>query len=225
MAFVNPNKPVGLALKGGLQGSNWTGKGHVYCILSTEATYNYFPGDLVALQAGGDTNGIPTIAMCAAGATAVGVIMAVGLSPALSLAAGAGPYINPNNLGINYAPITKTANYYALVCDDPYAVYEIQEASSTATTNLTTSAVGLNANIHLGSQATATAGNVTTYLSSTYLDNHTAPTTTSTFNLRILRLTQRIDNHFVTTPSTGGGYQKWDVMINNHQYAGGTTAP
>ena len=229
MAFVNPNKPAGLSPKGSLLGSNWDSKGHVYCIPSTDSTYNYFIGDLVQLgtggspAGGGDSNGIPYITLAGAGTPAVGVIVAVGQSPALSLAPGAGPYINVNNLSQIYAPITKTANYYALVIDDPFTIFEIQEGSSVATTNLTTSAVGLNANIALGAQATAAT--VTTYLSSTYLDNHTAPTTTSTLNLKILRLTQRIDNHFVTSPATGGGYQKWDVMINNHQYRAGITAP
>src|SRR5476651_819305 len=98
MAFVNPNKPAGLAPKGNLLGSNWDSKGHVYCIPSTDATYNYFIGDLVSLTAGGgDANGIPYIALTAAGAAAVGVIVAVGMAPALALAAGAGPYINPND--------------------------------------------------------------------------------------------------------------------------------
>ncbi len=224
MAFVNPNKPAGLSLKGGLLGYNWTGKGHLYCIPSTDSTYNYFQGDLVSLTAGGgDTNGIPYISLTAAGAAAVGVIQAVGASPALALAAVAGPYIDPNNLSLVYAPITKTKNYYALVIDDPFAVFEIQEGSSTATTNLTAAAVSLNANIALA--AASTNATVTSVYSQTYLDNHTAPTTTSTFNLKILRLTQRIDNHFVTSPPTGGGYQKWDVMINNHQFRGGVTAP
>lgn len=214
MAFVNPNKPAGLSPVASLGGSDWTAKGRMYAIPTTDTTYNYFPGDLVATIGGGDVNGLPLISQCAAGAAAVGVIMAVGTSPQ------GGPYINPNNLSLNYAPITKTQTYYAYVIDDPDQIYEIQEGGTG--TNLTTSVVGLNANIVLG--AIATAATPTGYLSGTTLSNNTAPATTSTYNLKILALAQRPDNHFVTNPTTNG-YQKWWVLINNHQYRGGVTAP
>ena len=123
MAFVNPNKPAGLAPVATLSGSNWTGKGRMYCIPSTDSTYNYFPGDLVSHASGGgsDANGIPYISLTAAGSAAVGVIQAIG-----TIATG-GPYINPNNLSLTYAPITKTQNYYAYVLDDPNIIFEVQE--------------------------------------------------------------------------------------------------
>src|SRR5271170_2198576 len=102
MAFVNPNKPSGLSPVATLSGSNWTGKGRMYAIPTSDSTYNYFPGDLVSLAgaAGGDVNGLPLITMCAAGATAVGVIQAVGTNPQ------GGPFVNPNNLATIFAPVT-----------------------------------------------------------------------------------------------------------------------
>jgi hypothetical protein len=217
MAFTNPNKPAGLSPVATLSGSDWTGKGRMYAIPTSDSTYNYFPGDLVSLSAsaGGDVNGLPLITMCTAGSTAVGVIQAVGINPQ------GGPYINPNNLALTYAPVTKTQTYYALVLDDPNIIFEIQEGGTG--TNLTTSVVGLNANILLGSASTA-ATPTGVYVSQTTLTNASAPTTTNTLNLKIVSFAQRIDNHFVTSPSTNG-YQKWWVLINNHQYRTGITAP
>ncbi len=220
MAFTNPSKLAGLSPVQLLSGAMYSGKGRMYVIPTSDATNNYFVGDLVSLAAaaGGDVNGLPLITIGTAGATAVGVIAAIGVNPQ------GGPYINPANLNLTYAPITKTVPYYCLVHDDPNIIFEIQEGG--ASTNLTTSVVGLNANIHAGAGTTNANPNANGYfLSSQYLDNATAPTTTNTYNLKIMSLAQRPDNHFVTSPTTGGGSQKWWVLINNHQYRTGITAP
>jgi len=225
-AFANPNKPAGLSPVQSLIGADWTQKANWYCIPSSDSTYNYMVGDLVALTSGGgDSNGTPYIAQCAAGAAAIGVIVGVGLAQSIAgILPFGGPPINPNNLAQVYAPIAKAGqNYYALVIDDPNVIFEIQEGSSVATTNLTQSSVSLNANIAIG--ANATAATPVGFLSNTYLDNHTAPTTTAAFNLRIVRFAPRLDNRFTTVPSTGGGFQKWWVKINNHYYSNGVTAP
>jgi hypothetical protein len=188
----------------------------VYAIPTSDATYNYFPGDLVSLvgggSAGGDTvTGLPYVSLTAAGAAAVGVIQAIGTNPY-------GPLINPNDLTKTYAPITKAVTYYAYVLDDPNIIFEIQEGG--AGTNLTAStACGRNANILLGAASTAASPGV--YVSQTVLTDTAAPTTTATLNLKILSLAQRPDNHFSTSPATGGAGQKWWVLINNHSYRGG----
>jgi hypothetical protein len=212
MAFVNPNKPSGLSPVATLSGSDWTGKGRVYAIPTSDATYNYFPGDLVSRATGGDVNGLPTVTMTTAGSTAVGVIQSIGTQLT-------GPYINPNNLSLIYAPITKLQVYYAFVLDDPNIVFEVQEGG--AGTNLTTTIVGLNANILLGAASTAAVPGV--FVSQTTLTNTAAPTTTSTLNLKILSLAQRPDNHFVVSPTLS--FQKWWVLINNHSFRAGITAP
>jgi len=214
MAFTNPNKPSGLSPVATLSGSDWTGKGRMYAIPTTDTTNNYFPGDLVSLVAGGaggDVFGLPLISLTAAGAAAVGVIQAVG-----TVAQG-GPYINPNDLSKTFAPLTKTVTYYAFVLDDPNIIWEIQEGG--AGTNLTTAVIGRNANILLG--AASTAANPGVFVSQTVMTDTAAPATTATLNLKILSLAQRPDNHFVTSPSTGGGGQKWWVLINNHSYRTG----
>jgi hypothetical protein len=219
MAFVNPNKPSGLSPVATLSGSDWTGKGRVYAIPTTDSTNNYFQGDLVSLvgggSAGGDTvTGLPYVSLTAAGAAAVGVIQAIGTNPS-------GPFINPNDLSKIYAPLTKTVTYYAYVLDDPNIIFEIQEGG--AGTNLTAStAVGRNANLLLGAASTAAAPGV--YVSQTVLTDTAAPTTTATLNFKIISFAQRPDNHFLTVPTTGGAAQKWWVLLNNHSYRAGIVA-
>src|ERR1019366_7898399 len=147
MALVNPNKLSGLSLVSSITSANLSGKGRMYSIPISDSTYNYFPGDLVGLAGGGDANGLPNVTLCAAGATAVGVIQAVGTNP------NGGPYIDVNNLARTYAPITKTVPYYAFVLDDPSLIWEFQEVGTG--TNLTAAVVGLNANLLLGAASTA----------------------------------------------------------------------
>lgn len=210
MAFVNPNKPAGLSPVRYLNGARWSGKGQIYSILAAD-TNPYFPGDVVKLGGSGDTSGIPNVTLSTSADTvpAVGVIMSVG-----TLQYGA--YASPNNLNLVNRPTgAQPVNYYALVEDDPNIIWEVQETG--AVTNLTQTAIGLNAQLLYA--APATGVNV----SGTMLDNggSVAPATTLTFQLKILRLAPRIDNHFVTSPATGGGFQKWWVLLNNHQFRTG----
>jgi hypothetical protein len=207
MAFVNPLKPAGLSPVRYLNGAKYDGKFQLYCVLAAD-TNPYYVGDLVTLSAsGGDVNGIPAITLATAGNIAVGVVVAIGTNPI------GGPYINPLNLNVVNRPTgAQTVNYYAAISDDPNIIYEIQEGG--AGTNLTVTAINNNANILYA--APATGVNV----SGTTLANATV-TTTATLNLKILRFAQRVDNHFLTTPSTGGAGQKWEVLINNHYFRTG----
>lgn len=219
MAFVNPNKPAGLTPVKYLNGAKWTGGGNIYAILSTD-TNAYSQGDLVTLTGTGDASGVPGITLYTEGTGPVtGVLIAVGVGSGPTglggIGAGAGgPYINPNNLALVQAPATKTQNYYALVVDDPNVIFEVQETGTD--TNLTQTCLGNNAPILYAAPATGV------YVSGTMLNN-TGVTTTSTLPLKILSFAQRADNHFSTSPTTGGGYQKWWVLLNNHSYRAGTT--
>jgi hypothetical protein len=187
----------------------------MYCVLAAD-TNPYYPGDLVVQAAGGgDTNGVPAVTLATAGNPAVGVVIAIGTLQGTGYLAPGGPYVNTANLNLVNRPSgAQTTNYYAIVADDPNIIFEIQEGGSG--TNLTQTAIGNNGNIVYA--APATGVNV----SGTQLNN-VGVTTTSTLNLKILRLAQRVDNHFVTSPATGGGAQKWEVLINNHLYRSGTT--
>lgn len=207
MAFVNPNKPAGLSPIKYLNGANYDGKGQLYSILAAN-TNPFYLGDLVDLAAGGDALGIPAITLATAGsAFHVGVVVAIGTT------AAGGPYLNVANLGSTiFRPSgAQTVNYYALVSDDPNIIYEIQEGGSG--TNIAATNFQGNSNIIYAAPAAGV------FVSGTQLNNTALPTTTATLDLKVLRLSQRIDNHFVTNPTTGGGAQKWEVLINNHQFA------
>lgn len=207
--MANSSKPSGLSPIKTLSGSEWTGKGNMYYIDPTD-TNPYYPGDLVALSGSGDpTRGVPGITLGTAGATAVGVIQSVGIN------ADGGPYINPNDLSKTSRPTgAQSIAYYAFVLDDPNIIFEIQESGSG--TNLAATAIGLNANIVYATPATGVAVSGTTM-------NNVGTAATSTLNLKIFGFQRRSDNVFVTSPSTGGGAQKWLVLINNHQYRTGIT--
>lgn len=193
--MANINKVAGLTPVKYLNGAKWTGQGNIYSIASDNTDAMYV-GDPVTLSGTGDTLGIPGIGIGVAGATCVGVIVAVG-----TIREGA--YINPADLTKVYAPATKASVYYALVVDDPNVVFEIQESG----TALAATDIGLNANFVIAAPST---GGV---LSGTYLGNSTK-NTTSTLNLKLLGLARRSDNVF-------GTYAKWNVLLNNHVFRTG----
>lgn len=236
-AFNNPNKPVGLspvahllALHGG-----FTGQGNLYAIAPGD-TGGFWPGDLVVpgttagntFGTGYDPNGVPIITKYVAGSTnpLVGVVQAIGIDPTgsqfinpnvLGGAAANYPFAGPN--GATYRPNAAQSTYfYALVLDDPFIVYEIQEGG--AGTNLTNQPAHFNFDVVVGNPATIGVN----AFSGTVLNNASGAAT-ATLPLRLQRLAPRIDNGFTTVPATGGGGQKWWVTLNHHIYRAGTTSP
>lgn len=204
--MANPNNATGLAPVQHFLGLQWNQVGRLYCILAAD-TNQYWIGDPVTTigNANADTFGVPAVTLATAGAATRGVIVGLGTIRY-------GPYVNPNNL--NSLPTrpsgSQTINWYALVIDDPYVVFEIQEAGVGST--LTATSVNRNANFNTGVRTS------TLTISPTFLDNNTV-STTSTLNLKIIQAVQRGDN----TPFTA--FQKWLVMINNHEFKVGTTSP
>lgn len=195
--MANPNKVMGLSPVKYLNGADWDGRGSVYSLLTDESNI-IAVGDPVKLAGSADANGVPNVTRATAGATAVGVVLAIGTNPS-------GPYINPNNLALVVAPATKPVVYYAFVADDPNIIFEIQEGGAGA--NLVVTDVGQNADFVAANPATGTV------VSGFYLDNN-AHDTTSTRNLKILRLAPRVDNAL-------GLYAKWWVLLNNHSFRTG----
>lgn len=102
----------------------------------------------------------------------------------------------------NYNPASTEA--IAIVADDPSQHFEIQE--ETAGTALAATSVGLNANV-----VYAESGSTVTGISGVELDTST-PASTGTFQLKILRLVDRVDNAI-------GQHAKWEVKINRHSDA------
>jgi len=188
----NPNKPQGLLPVSHLLGANWTGAMNVYYIASTDV--NAFAiGDPVASSGSADSNGVPGITLATAGTgNAIrGVIMGFGRYETLMA--------NPANLDSNIIPATKLNAYYALVMDDPFAIFEVQEIGTG--TYLTADEVGLNANLSAGTNNGYVSG---------WLLNNSGEGTGATLQVRLLGLSRRSDNAF-------GQYAKWRVLINNHE--------
>ena len=211
--MANSNKPSGLTPVAYLNGADWDGRGRLYHIDSGD-TNAYYVGDPVALQAGtetvaGEANGLPTLTVGQVGAPNVGVVLAVGSNPR------GGPYINPNDLTKTWRPAAaQSGPWFALVCDDPNVIYEIQEAATGYGTGtaLTVAATSKNANFVLHAPATGSTQ------SGAVLDRGTAPAATLALNLKLLGLAQRYDNG---AWNTYGLYAKWLCLLNNHYYRAG----
>ena len=92
-----------------------------------------------------------------------------------------------------------SANRGIYVCDDPEVIWEIQDDGVTTSTSSFNSA---NGNLAAGG-----GGSVYTNLSSWVLNTTTA--TTSTSQVKILRMSKRTNNAL-------GQYAVWEIMVNLH---------
>ena len=221
---TNQNKPSGLTPVKYLNGAEWSGGGNIYFIPQND-TNVYAEGDLVAPITGVDQwSGLQSCTLATTSSTlCLGVVLAIGVSPSAVTSQRGGPYINPNDLTKVIAPATKTQNYFALICDDPKVVYEIQEtgAGTTPATSLTYAACSKNASFVYAAPATGVS------ISGTTLDNgvssgHTPQTPAAVANgffLRMLGLAQKIDPQTASW-NTFGLYAKWWVKLINHVYEG-----
>lgn len=194
--MANVNKPTGLSPVKHLLGASMVGQGNIYYIASTDN--NAFAiGDPVASSGSADTNGVPGITLATAGSGNAIRGVVVGLGRYETLLA------NPANLDSIVVPATKTNAYYALVIDDPYVIFQVQEIGTG--TPLTADEVGLNANLSAG----ANNG----YVSGWLLDN-SGEGSGATLQVKLLGLARKGDNAF-------GAYAKWLVTINNHELKAG----
>lgn len=201
--MANTSKPQGLKPVGYINGSPWNGQARMYYVPATNATALYVGDPVTRLTASADANGVPSVSIGVAGAAVCGVIVGV-------VVAKAGVSLQGVTLDLTRRSLAATTEGYVLVADDPNIIFEVEEGTTAgaAGTALTASAIGNNANFII------LAGNSIVSDSGTLLDNATEATT-ATLNLKILELAQREDNAF-------GARAKWRVLINNHQYKGGT---
>ena len=186
----NKDSPFGMKPIKHLNGSPWNGKFNIYykAVALNEAM---FIGTPIQLAGSADTFGkYPTVKLA-------------GTSPILGVIIGFPntPYIaaDVTDLDKLYS-LASTASYVAVV-DDPSVIFEMQEDDADGDT-LDADDVGLNAS------ATTESGSTTTGQSTVEIDRSTVATT-STFNLKLLRLVDRPGNAM-------GAYSKWEVLINNH---------
>lgn len=189
------NGPNGFQPQRRQDGAAWTGGTNEYPVASGYAT-SLFRGDPLLTLADG-TLGIGT-----AGNPVRGVMWGV-------------KFIASNQVQWqSYWPASTTVNTGTLpvleVIDDPYLLFDIQEAnaSGVAGTPLALTDVGANFNFHSGTGSTA-SGN-----SGYWLDNSTA-STTATEDVRLMWLTPRINN-------VVGAFANWTVRWNAHELAAGT---
>ena len=195
--MANLDRPFGLKPLRYLNSTPWNGRFSIYykAVGLNEAI---FIGSPVKLAGSADTLGkYPTIQLAGAGGPIVGAVIGFGNTPNL--------VADVTDLDLTYSPASTAA--YVAVVDDPSVIFECQEDSSTT---FTADSVGCNCDL------TTESGSTTTGKSTVELDCATE-TTTSTLEVRILRLVDRVDNAL-------GAYSKWEVLINVHAYGHGLGA-
>jgi hypothetical protein len=198
--MANVSKPAGLAPIRHLLGGNPTFKGQVYYIASTDINA-FAVGDPVVLSGEADANGIPGITLATAGTDQpiLGAIVSAAGAPSYGVVQGV-PAESPVTI-----PATKTRDYYVMVEDDPWVIFEIQEDSDGG--SIAAASVGLNANLI----AAASNG----YVSGWQIDSSSV-NSGSGRQVKLLRAVASVDNAL-------GTYCKWEVMINLHVFKAGTT--
>lgn len=194
--MANSNRIAGFRPIKHLNGNPWNGKFNMYY---KSASSDIFKGSPVILAGAADTSGkYPTIDIGAAGGAFVGV--AIGFSTT--------PYIvaDPTNLELAYSP-SGTSHYVAVV-DDPTVIFELFQ--ETGATDMAATDIGMNCPI------IAESGNTATGLSTVTMD-YSELATTSTDEVKVLRLVDAVDNAL-------GAYARFEVLINNHTYGQGLGA-
>ena len=193
--MVNADRPRGLTPVRHLNGSAWNGAMNVYWHSSTDTTA-IFKGDLVSTKQvmGGAGTGGP-FPQVVSGATELqpflGVAWGFGNTPSV-----AGIHNNLNSP--NYAAASTTC--YVFVIDDPFVIYECQDSSLFASTN-----IGSNFNATGWGSGSTTTGRSAVELITTEVANG------ATGGLRLIRLVPRADNELLVNAD-------WEVLINAHTY-------
>lgn len=189
--MANNDFPAGLRPVGHLLGLDWSAGVRRCYIPSTDGTA-VFVGDPVDLAGSADTTAeAPTVARATVGAT----------NPIFGVCVG----FEPDQDDLTLKHRVASTNRYALVCCDPFVIYEIQGCSGAA---IGAASVGLNAVLiatHAGSAATGRSG--------IEMDSGatTAPASDSTYQLLILGAVPRPDNDISVVNA------KWHVLITLHR--------
>lgn len=194
----NVNGPFGLRETRNAFSGPYNAGVNLYAILAADTNAFAIGDPVVSSASGASAQGIPAITLAAATGALRGVIVGIfDTKPGVTRADDGG------NSTIRPAG-AKTKDWYALVVDDPNAIFEVQEVGTG--TPLTASEIGNNTNLVVGTN--------NGYISGWTLDNATEGVG-ATLQVRILGLVQRIDNEF-------GQYAKYYVKINNHELSAGT---
>ena len=177
---------------------NYKPKLRRYYISASDATAT-FPGDLVTIktESEADANGYQAVIQAAASDACVGVLISVDQVDGISDA----------NFSLYRKHRIASTKMYCLVCDDPNALYEVQEDSVGGNIALTDGQKNVNFIV--------AAGNTTFGLSGMEIDSSSVDTT-ATLPLKLMGSIQEPGS---SLPDTNA---KWVVKINNHQYGSHT---
>jgi len=188
--MANNNTPYGLVPIQRTGGASWRDSLTMYYVPAATTNAMFVGDPVIKLTGSADANGVNGINLATAGTSnrITGVIC--GFVPQFALSGTPGPA---------YKPANATQVYYALVNDDPAALYTIQSNDSGGAPAVTV--VGKNANLASG------AGSVYTGWSGWQLAANQVATT-STYQLNILGFLPEADN----TP--GSAHAKLLVRIN-----------
>lgn len=183
--MANRDSVFGARLVGHLYGGCYNARVRPYVVLSTDDTALYV-GDFVKVTGTGGTSDydqvLPVVTQAEAEDVLVGVVVGFGA--------------NSSYLNQIYRTASTLRTVY--VCDDPYAIFEIQTSGTAAVTDFEA-----NADIVVGTPNTEFG------TSGMELDQTTV--SPSSGQLRILGLAQRPDNEI-------GLHAKLVCMINEHQF-------
>lgn len=202
--MANLNAPFGLSPVFQGNASPYNGASRRYYIPQANGSA-FYVGSPVISAAGADANGVPQIAIGAAGSTYRGVI--VGIEPGnppdgVSLAGG------PMSNEVIPVPATKTRDYYVYVADDPSLIFEVQ-GDATGTNQVA-------ANANKNCQLTIAAPSPATMPMAATVVNSSTIAVTQAHNIKLMGLSQR-------RPATEfGPYAVWYCKINQHELQGNT---
>jgi hypothetical protein len=199
--MANISRVNGLRPVKHVDGSPWNGQLNRYYVAASDGTA-IFQGDLVKLAAVTDTQGQTVIPGVPAIGGTQGATKFVAGTDSAAVGVMCGVSINPLNLNSPQYRVASTA-MYILVADAPDTVFEIQSAvASPPATDL-----------NLNAQVQDAGGSTVTGQSGETIASYAA---TATLPLKVMGASQKVDNDV-----TSVNY-KVLVIINNHQYSGGT---
>lgn len=197
--MANTNAPRGLIPVSNAYGAPWSGATRQYLHAVGDGVA-IFVGDLVTatgtsvqVNVGGTLQSFPIVAQSATGDVFQGVCTGVAIVTRDSPV---------------YAPAS--TQVIINVCDDPNALFLIQDVSTG--TPLNSNDIELNCNIVVGS------GSTTTGFSAMTLDN-TTEQTTNTLDVKLLGQYQSPNNDIGSSVSSGTASGLWVVRLNRHRFA------
>ena len=176
-------------------GAPYNGAVNVYYVPATDGTALYKGDPIAPVNAGSETNGIPTVTR----ATAAGGNYLMGCF--MGLATHGDPAVPIQFGDVNYR--VASTERYILVADDPDLLFEMQEDGVSGAMGVGAPSRNVDMVAGVGSTATGWSG--------FELDSDTL-NTTNTLQFRIHRPVDRVDNDPTLTNA------KWLVSINLHHF-------